>query len=933
LHSSRGSIVQFLSLSSYPKPMKRWRPVQVCLLKAGCASCDRQFHPHISQHEQVAALTAQQSACAIMRGIYDRHLMVYCAEWKGRCRMTTLRTPALAELLKQYRLAAGLTQEELAERAGISVRAIGALEQGVRRRPHRETLRLLAEALSLSNEERAQLFEALRASRRGAVVPSPTAQTTALLKHFPVTLTPLIGREREASAIAQLLLQEDVRLLTLTGTAGIGKTRLGTHVAVRLGAHFATVVFVSLASISDPSLVVPAIGQALGLHEQSNQPAIDQLYEHLSRRELLLVLDNFEQVVQAGPAIGQLLAACPRVKALVTSRVALRVRGEHEFAVSPLQTPELARPPRPEDLTRYAAVTLFVQQARAVKPHFAVTPAHAPVIAAICARLDGIPLALELAAARIKLLPPQALLARLDESLALLTNGPADLPERQQTMRRAIAWSYDLLTASQQRLFRRLAVFVDGWTLEAAEDICGWQETPTASVLDGLASLVGSSLVLQVENSEGEPRFRLLQLLREYGWEQLVAHSEASLLRSRHADYYRALAEQAAPEMHGPNQRPWLARLAQEHPNLRAALTWARETQAIDCGLRMGSALYWFWQLYGHAGEGRAWLGHFLSLQRPSETVGDNALRADALTSAGHLAWVQGDHEAATALLAEGLERYREQTNMPGVAQVLNNQGMIADEQGDYARAVALFEASLALWRELRDVTKIGSLLTNLACVAFRQERYAQAISLFEEGLALHRAAQDQWSVAVTLCNLGEAMRMEGHLTAAALLIEEGLEVHRALGDRGEIAYALVNLADVMREQGDLERAAMRNHEALVIAREVGAPFAVVGALDSMAEIAYSQGRSALATQVFALTTILRETHHMPRSGRHAKLCATRINALHATLGEKAFTAAWVQGQNQSVDEAIQLMSALLCALETVPPSTNATAPGRCRRA
>ncbi len=284
--------------------------------------------------------------------------------------MTTPRTPALGELLKQYRLAAGLTQEELAERARISVRAIGDLERGARRTPHKDTLRLLAEALGLSEDDRALLFEAVRASRRARSAFLSAAQAPAPPKGFPVTLTPLIGREREEAAIAHLLLQDDVRLLTLTGPAGIGKTRLATQVALGLGAHFATVVFVSLTSIRDPALVMPAIAQALGLHDQPNQPAIEQLFEYLSRRELLLVLDNFEQVVQAGPEIAQLLAACPQVKALLTSRVALRVRGEHEFAVPPLDTPDLTRLPTLEDLTRYAAVTLFVQRARAVKPTF-----------------------------------------------------------------------------------------------------------------------------------------------------------------------------------------------------------------------------------------------------------------------------------------------------------------------------------------------------------------------------------------------------------------------------------------------------------------------------------------------------------------------------------------------------------------------------------
>ena len=411
----------------------------------------------------------------------------------------------------------------------------------------------------------------------------------------------------------------------------------------------------------------------------------------------------------------------------------------------------------------------------------------------------------------------------------------------------------------------------------------------SSTFLTGLPRLVSSSLVLQVERSgEEEPRFRLLQLLREYGWEQLVAHGEASLLRSRHADYYRALAEKAAPEMQGPHQLVWVARLAREHSNLRAALEWARETQSIEYGLRLGSALYWFWHLHGHAREGRAWLDYFLSLQRLPEHDRDKLVRADALKGAGHLAWVQGDYVAATALLAESLDLYRAQTHLPGMAHVLNTQGMIANERGEHSRAVPLLEESLSLWREVGDVAQIGRLLNNLACEEFVQERFAQARSLFEECLALQRAANNQRFIAVALCNLGETMRIEGDLTTAALFVEEGVELQKALGDRGEIAYGLVNLADVVREQGDLKRAATLTHEALTIASELGAMLAVVLALESIAEIAYAHGRSALATQLFALATLLRETHHMPRSGRHAKLCATRIDELQTTLGDEA---------------------------------------------
>jgi predicted ATPase/DNA-binding XRE family transcriptional regulator len=644
--------------------------------------------------------------------------------------MSMLRTPAFGELLRRHRIAAGLTQEELAERARISVRAISDLERGVRRAPHKDTLRLLADALNLGEDDRALLLETVRETRRAEATPSSTAPTGVFSRDFPVALTPLIGREREEAAIAHLLLRDTVRLLTLTGPAGIGKTRLATQTAVDHGACFANVVFVSLAAISEHSLVLPAIAQALGLHDQADRPAHDQIYDYLARRKSLLILDNFEQVAQAGPQIAKLLAACPQATALVTSRVALRVRGEHEVAVPPLDTPDLAQLPTLENLTRYAAIILFVQRAREVNPTFELTPALAPTIAAICARLDGIPLALELAAARIKLLTPKALLARLNGSLTLLTNGATDLPERQQTMRRASEWSYDLLRESEQRLFRRLAVFVDGWTLVAAEAICGEYDVETACVLDGLTDLVDSSLVVREACADGEPRFRLLELMREYGWEQLVAHDDVSALRSCHADYYCALAERAEPEMHGGSQRAWLACLAQEHPNLRAALGWARERRLVEIGLRLGGALWWFWQLHGHAREGRAWLEQFLSFQQSVVGDRDKTLRADALKGAGNLAWSQGDYEPSSALLDECLDLYRALANIPGVADVLNTLGLIADERGDYMQAVFLYEESLALWRKLHEVTKIGAVVGNLALVAYHQEQYERAIAL-----------------------------------------------------------------------------------------------------------------------------------------------------------------------------------------------------------
>jgi predicted ATPase/DNA-binding XRE family transcriptional regulator len=460
--------------------------------------------------------------------------------------MSTPRTQTtFAVLLRRHRHAAGLTQEELAARAGLGVRTIRDLERGVSRAPHRETLALLADALPNSHEERATLVSAARAMH-GATPHPPQSRGARPPGVLPIPPTPLIGREHEEAAVTHLLLRRDVRLLTLTGAPGIGKTRLAMQVAAGLCETFADgMVFVGLAAIHDPTLLLSALAQALGVRDAGSQSLDATLAAHLRDKGVLLVLDNCEQVVAAAPLLAHLLASCPELKILVTSRAALRIRGEQEFTVPPLALPDSRHLPGLDDLAQYAAVALFVHRAQAVKPTFALTPTLAAHVAAICERLDGLPLALELAAARIKLLSPQALMARLESSLALLTHGPADLPARQQTMRCAIAWSYDLLAEQEQRLFRRLSVFARGWwTLEAAEAVCGAKGERPGDVLDALQALVDESLVVQGEGADGEARYRLLELIREYALERLEASGEAETLRRRHAEYCLALAHE-----------------------------------------------------------------------------------------------------------------------------------------------------------------------------------------------------------------------------------------------------------------------------------------------------------------------------------------------------------------------------------------------------
>jgi predicted ATPase/DNA-binding XRE family transcriptional regulator len=536
--------------------------------------------------------------------------------------MVTMGTLAFGVLLKRLRRAAGLTQEQLAERAGYSVSYISQLERG-QRQPLLATAALLATALELASEEQAALEAA---ARRAHEVPglapalqlSPPARAYADLASPP---TPLIGREYEEAALVHLLRQEDVRLVTLTGPPGVGKTRLGCQVAATMCETFADgVVFVALAAVRDPSLVLSALAQSVEVPEVGSRPAAELVRTALRKRQMLLLLDNFEQVLDAAPAIAELLATCPRVKVVVTSRAVLRVRAEREFPVPPLAVPDLAHLPPLADLGQYPAVALFVQRVQAVKPTFALTMGNAPAVATICARLDGLPLAIELAAARGKVFTPQALLARLDRRMGLLTEGARDLPERQRTLRQAIAWSYDLLEARDQRLFRRLAVFLGGWTLEAAEAVCdagGDSEDSVLedSVLEGLTSLVDKSLVVADEgaqggpnaaSTQGEPRFTMLETLREYGLERLAASGEEEALRRRHLDYYLRLAETAEPALKGPGQATWLARLEREHDNLRAALgagAWRGRARApVGRGASLLLGTTWAWGAHALAG-------------------------------------------------------------------------------------------------------------------------------------------------------------------------------------------------------------------------------------------------------------------------------------------------------------------------------------------
>jgi predicted ATPase len=679
----------------------------------------------------------------------------------------------------------------------------------------------------------------------------------SIRSNLPKSLTSFVGRKNEIGEI-QLLLSK-VRLLTLTGAGGTGKTRLGIQATTEfLGEFDDGIVFVALANIANAELVTSTIAQTLGIRVVGDISVMDKIKELLYDKRVLLILDNFEHVVSSAPLVGEILVSCPKLKILVTSREALHISGEHEFPVGPLNYPDSKAPHATESVGEYEAVDLFVQRARAVKPDFTLSHENEAAIIEICARLDGLPLAIELAAARVKLFSPHAIKKRLAKKFDLLRGGARDLPQRQQTLRSTITWSYDLLSDDEKRLLRRITIFQGGCTLEATDAVCNSEKDLGFVVEEGLASLLDKNLLRKEDQPDLEPRFHMFETVRDFAREELDTCGEAENLQRVHRDFYLRFAEEAQVYLTGPHQKMWFDSLEQEHDNLRVAIDWSISMEPdVESAMRFGKALYRFWLVRGFLNEGRARLAEIIKM---TEGCKQREPLAIVLSHAGTLAQNQGAYASARSYFSESLAIWRKLNNKKGIASLLNSLGWLAWRLGDYEEACALSLEGLDLYQSFRDKSGIATSLTNLGVVALHQGQLREAHSFYSDSLNLRQEAKDRRGIAFSLTSLGWVESKSGMLDQAGRHLQEALGLFEELGDKQLYAFALNIFGDLLHDQCEFSKSlTLMEEKGIAIESELGSKYGLSFSLRVMADNLLALGDLGKAAKLHEESLALRQ--------------------------------------------------------------------------
>jgi predicted ATPase/transcriptional regulator with XRE-family HTH domain len=870
-------------------------------------------------------------------------------------------TLPFGQWLKQRRKVLDLTREDLAQRIDCSLSSIEKIESG-ERRPSRQVADLLAECLGISPNERVAFVRFARSKPKQSEAPQPDkipARSPWRAAHrertnLPVPLTSLVGRTHQVEEVKNLLMRERTRLVTLIGPPGIGKSRLSVEAAADLADEFEDgVFFVPVAPVNDPGLVLPAIARILHVQEAAGGSLADSLKKQLGDKSALLVLDNFEQVIDAAASVVDLLNSSPWLKVLVTSREPLCVRGERRFIVPPLDVPDLEHLPVTAALLECSSIALFVERAQETNPDFELTEVSGRIVAALCAHLDGLPLAIELVATSRNVFSPETLLQGLEDQLTVRSE-LRDVPSRHQTLRDATRWSYDLLDPGEQKLFVRLGVFVGGCTRAAAEAVCNAQDDLPLKVSKELSALVTKSLLneqrpgpaVRQSTPQDEQRYTMLQTIHEFALERLYESGESGTIRRLHAEYYLALAEAAESELDGPQQAELMAWLENEHDNLRAVLEWAFAEGEVELALQLSAGLARFWSALGYLSEGRRWLEAAIAEAGSSASPH----RAKALVGAGVLASRQGDYEQAIAFYEEALALYRARGDKKGTALALSRLGAVANEQGDFDKADGFYQESLTLSREIGDKVSTAGILNNLGnqevlrgnveqaaafylnslqfaremghmqrtatallnlgrLAFYHQEDYERAASYLEESLSLYRELGSKGGIAATLYQLGRAMLYRKRYSQAQTFLEESLHLCEQLREMPGIAATRLGLGVTVLLQGGYKEARALLSDSLTLHREQGLKVGVIECLEGLGGLAAMEGEAEDAARLLGAVESLREDIGLSISEVHSALSAGWVEQARAQLDEDLFEAAWNAGRAMQAEQAILFAS------------------------